>query len=98
MIMGKDEDGKYAERFEDKMEPESMKAMQSILGGEDELNLLTRMYESLDQELRGWQDKYNRIEFTMRMISHRISAIEKEQKTKVMIEKGYYIEGEFSID
>jgi len=95
MMMGEDKNDKYAESFRDRMIPESMKAMQSALGKEDELNLLIHIYESLDQELQGWQDRYNKIEFTMRMISHRISAIEKEQKTRVMVERGYYIEGEF---
>lgn len=94
MTMVRTGDDKFTEKFKDRMIPEAMKAIQSVLGGEDELNLLTRLYESLDQELREWQDRYNKIEFTMRIILYRISAIEKEQKTRVMVERGYFIEGE----
>lgn len=98
MTMVKTGDDEFTERFKDRMDPATMKIMKELLGKEGELDGLESMKSALSLELQSWQDRYNKIEFTMRMLSHRISAIEKEQKTRAMVERGFYIEGEFNID
>lgn len=72
-----------------------VKQMQELLGTDDEFMMLTGILAELRDTLKGKEKEYGRIEYMMRMVGGRISSIRKEELSRRMVERGFYMEGEF---
>lgn len=71
-----------------------VKKMQEVLGKADELVGLTSIHLELKTMLADKEKMYRRIEYMIRMVRTRMDTLQQEKRSKVMVERGYYLEGE----
>lgn len=71
-----------------------VKQMQELLGTDDEFMMLAGILAELRDTLKGKEKEYQRIEYMMRMVEGRISSIRREELSRRMVERGYFMEGE----
>lgn len=71
-----------------------VKRMQKVLGEADELVDLAEINIELNRTLKSKEKEYKRIEYMLRMVRARMVSVQQEKRSKVMVERGYYIEGE----
>ena len=71
-----------------------VKKMQEVLGKADELVGLTSIHLELKNMLADKEKMYRRIEYMIRMVRARMDTLQQEKRSKVMVERGYYLEGE----
>jgi len=71
-----------------------VKRMQEILGKVDELVDLANIHLELKRTLADKEKVYRRVEYMLRMVVARMDSIQREKRSKAMVERGYYMEGE----